>query len=80
MPNAEHRIYIKLPPAATPDELKTHFSEFGKIIDVYIPLIPATQKPKVGIIRNSLMRTIQAKRSKTPKIDLPEHFYLPLDF
>jgi hypothetical protein len=52
MPN-DDRIYIKLPPAVTSDELKTHFSEFGKITDVYIPLNPATQKPKVLAARYS---------------------------
>jgi RNA recognition motif-containing protein len=52
MPN-ENRIFIKLPPAATPDELKTYFSEFGKITDVYIPLNPATQKAKVRPVSNS---------------------------
>jgi RNA recognition motif-containing protein len=49
----DHRIYIKLlPPAVTSDELKTHFSDFGKIIDVFIPLNPATQKPKVRFLYN----------------------------
>jgi hypothetical protein len=47
MPNPFRIFLASVPSSVTADELNTHFSQFGHVIDVYIPMNPTTQKSKV---------------------------------
>jgi cold-inducible RNA-binding protein len=45
--HADNRVFLpRLPEGVTDEELRSHFARFGEISDVYIPVHPATGKPK----------------------------------
>ncbi len=45
-PSGQHRAFLALPSKATADDLKQHFSKFGEVVDVYLPIDKATGKSK----------------------------------
>jgi len=45
--HTDNRVFLpRLPEGVTDEELRSHFARFGEISDVYIPVHPATGKPK----------------------------------
>jgi RNA recognition motif-containing protein len=45
--HADNRVFLpRLPEGVTDEALRSHFARFGEISDVYIPIHPATGKPK----------------------------------
>ena len=45
--HADNRVFLpRLPEGVTDEALRSHFARFGEISDVYIPVHPATGKPK----------------------------------
>ncbi len=45
-PSQKYRAFLQLPPNATSDSLKEHFSQYGEVTDVYTPADKSTGKPK----------------------------------
>ncbi len=69
--NMANRVFFRIHPSVTDADIREHFSRFGVVTDVYIPVDPYTSKPKgvayVSFDLKSHMEACMADRDQTLK-------------